>query len=107
MEAQWRRYGAILVKFWLHIDPGVQLARFESRANTPLKQWKITDEDWRNREKWPQYQAAVEEMLARTHTARAPWTVVEANNKEHARIKVLRTVIAAAEELLKEKKVKI
>ncbi|GHV35473.1 polyphosphate:AMP phosphotransferase [Synergistales bacterium] len=107
MEAQWRRYGAILVKFWMHIDQDEQLRRFESRKNDPERQWKITDEDWRNREKWPLYQDAVEEMLLRTNPPQAPWTVVEANNKEHARIKVLKTVIDAALSVFKARGVKI
>ena len=107
MEAQWKRYGVVLVKFWLHIDPDVQLARFNQRQNTPLKQWKITDEDWRNREKWPQYKDAVEEMLFRTSTTHAPWTIIEADNKEYARVKVLKSLIDAAEELFGERKIKI
>ncbi|GHV46190.1 polyphosphate:AMP phosphotransferase [Synergistales bacterium] len=107
MESQWRRYGAILVKFWLHIDPDEQLKRFENRKNDPERQWKITEEDWRNREKWPLYQEAVEEMLLRTSLPHATWTVVEANNKEHARIKVLKTVIDAALDVFKAKRIKI
>ncbi len=92
--------GAILCKFWLQIDPDTQLERFEARKDDPEKQWKITDEDWRNREKWPAYEQALNEMLQRTHTAFAPWTVVEANDKEYARIKVLRTVVDAMEKRL-------
>ena len=84
--------GVALVKFWLHIDSEEQLRRFEGRMNTPEKRWKITDEDWRNREKWDQYIEAVDEMLLRTSTAHAPWTVVEANNKPYARLKVVETV---------------
>ncbi|NLL37087.1 MAG: polyphosphate:AMP phosphotransferase [Fretibacterium sp.] len=101
MEAQWLRYGTIIVKFWLHIDQDEQLKRFKERQDSPQKSWKITDEDWRNREKWPQYQKALEEMLLRTSTLQAPWTVVEANSKEYARLKVLRTVIQAAETAFK------
>ena len=107
MESQWRRYGAVLVKFWIHIDQDEQLRRFESRKNDPERQWKITNEDWRNREKWPLYQEAVEEMLLRTNPPQAPWTVVEANNKEHARIKVLKTVIDAAQAAFKARGIKI
>jgi polyphosphate kinase 2 (PPK2 family) len=84
--------GVSLVKFWLHIDREEQLKRFEERQAVPWKQWKITEEDWRNREKWDQYEAAVDEMLFRTSTSYAPWTVVEANDKRYARIKALRTV---------------
>ena len=102
MEQQWVRFGAILVKFWLHIDKEIQLARFTDRQNTPYKKWKITDEDWRNREKWGPYKAAVDEMLARTSTACAPWTIVEANCKLHARVKALTTVIEAAEKRLSD-----
>ncbi len=100
MEEQWTRFGAILVKFWIHIDKECQLSRFTERKNNPDKQWKITDEDWRNREKWDLYKAAVDELLARTSTTHAPWTIVEADNKLYARIKTLETVIAAAERKL-------
>lgn len=100
MELHWCRFGARVLKFWLHIDREEQLRRFEDRQNTPEKTWKITEEDWRNREKWPQYEAAVEEMLWRTSTVHAPWTIVEANDKPFARIKVLRTVVEGAESLL-------
>lgn len=113
-EAQWRRaydeinsferqlyqWGAIVHKFWLHIDKEEQLKRFHERENTPEKQYKITDEDWRNREKWDAYEAAVDEMLQKTNTSFAPWTVVESNSKYFARIKVLKTVIRAIEERL-------
>lgn len=92
--------GAIVLKFWLQIDKDEQLARFTARQNTPEKQWKITDEDWRNREKWDSYEAAVDEMLEKTSTVNAPWTVVEANNKLYARLKVLETVIAAVKDRL-------
>ena len=92
--------GAILCKFWLQIDQATQLQRFEERQADPEKQWKITDEDWRNREKWPAYEQALNEVLQRTHTAFAPWTVVEANDKDFARIKVLKTVVDAIEKRL-------
>lgn len=101
-EAALAAHGTVLVKFWLHIDPQTQLTRFTDRETTPEKQWKITPDDWRNREKWPQYAAAVDEMLQKTNTAAAPWTVVEANNKQFARLKVLHTVIQAIEARLKE-----
>ncbi|MDR0648100.1 MAG: polyphosphate:AMP phosphotransferase [Synergistaceae bacterium] len=98
MEGQWFRYGAIIVKFWLQIDDAEQLARFEERGKTPEKNWKITDEDWRNREKWPRYEEAAEEMMLRTSTTFAPWTIVEANDKPYARCKVLKKAIEAAED---------
>jgi AMP-polyphosphate phosphotransferase len=90
--------GMVLVKLWLHISDAEQLERFERRAADPLKAWKLTDEDWRNREKRPQYEAAVEDMLAETSTDFAPWTLVEADSKRYARVKVIETVIAAAED---------
>ncbi|HLA85144.1 MAG TPA: polyphosphate:AMP phosphotransferase [Thermoguttaceae bacterium] len=99
-ERQWSDFGTVLVKFWLHIDQDEQLRRFEARQETPYKQWKITDEDWRNRKKWPQYKAAVVEMLERTSTTYAPWTVLEANCKLYARVKAIRTVVRAIEEAL-------
>jgi polyphosphate kinase 2 (PPK2 family) len=96
-EAQLARYGMILVKFWLHIDAEEQLRRFEERQQIDYKQWKITDEDWRNREKWSQYKIAVDDMIAKTSTGHAPWTIVESNSKYYSRIKTLRTVIDAIE----------
>lgn len=93
-------WGAIVIKFWLQIDSDEQLARFTDRQNTPEKQWKITDEDWRNRDKWPQYETAVNEMLWLTNTKHAPWVIVESNDKRYARLKVLRTVIEAIENRL-------
>lgn len=92
--AEW---GAIILKFWLHIDKDEQLARFTDRQNTPEKQYKITDEDWRNRDKWDDYEKAVDEMLLRTNTAYAPWIVVESNDKRYARIRTLKAIIAAIE----------
>jgi polyphosphate:AMP phosphotransferase len=84
--------GAVVVKFWLAISAEEQLARFKEREAEPHKRFKITEEDWRNREKWGAYERAVCDMIDRTGTERAPWTVVEANDKEFARIKVLRTI---------------
>src|SRR5689334_13335297 len=78
--------GTILVKFWLHVSPEEQLRRFESRRKDPYRAWKLTDEDWRNREKRPQYEAAVEEMLERTDHATARWYVVPADDKRYARV---------------------
>lgn len=100
IEEHMVNFGTVLVKFWLHIDKEEQLRRFEARQQAPHKQWKITEEDWRNREKWGQYKEAIDEMLFRTSTTYAPWTVVEANSKFYARIKALKTVIAAIEEKL-------
>jgi len=91
-EKQLTDSGIVLLKFWLHIDQDEQLRRFELRTNTPEKTWKITDEDWRNRDKWDQYLEAVDEMLFRTSTDYAPWTIVEAVDKPFARIKVIETV---------------
>lgn len=99
-ELELARHGTIVRKFWLQIDPGEQLARFEQRQSDPQKQWKITQEDWRNRDKWAQYESAVDEMLQRTHTSHAPWIVVEADNKRFARLKVLHTLIEAMEQAL-------
>ena len=101
MEAQLADAGAIVLKFWLHIDKAEQKKRFEERMENPNKQWKITDEDWRNREKWDEYTKAVDEMILRTSTTYAPWIVVEGNDKLYARIKVLRTVVEAIEKRLK------
>ena len=103
MEEQWTDHGMVVLKFWLQIDQEEELRRFNDRQNTPNKQWKITDEDWRNRSKWEQYEEAVNEMLVRTNKPNAPWTVVEGNNKMYARIKVLKTVCEAFEKRLKEK----
>jgi polyphosphate kinase 2 (PPK2 family) len=84
----------------LHIDKDEQLRRFEEREKTPEKKWKITSEDWRNREKWDAYKSAVDEMLFRTSTRKSPWTVVAANSKEYARLTVLRTVAESMEKAL-------
>lgn len=101
MEAQLADAGAIVLKFWLHIDKDEQKKRFEERIEDPNKQWKITDEDWRNREKWDEYVKAVDEMILRTSTTYAPWIIVEGNDKLYARIKVLQTVVEAIEKRLK------
>jgi polyphosphate kinase 2 (PPK2 family) len=100
MEAQLVRHGTVLFKFWMHIDAGEQLRRFRSRESDPLKKWKLTDEDWRNRGKWDAYTEAVEDMLAETDLPHAPWTVVEANCKRYARVKVLRTFCEGLERKL-------
>jgi len=110
-ESDWRRaYGEInrfedyliqsgyvVIKFWLQIDQDEQLRRFEDRRNSEWKKWKLTDEDWRNREKFPLYNEAVEEMIRRTSTPESPWIILEANDKRHARIKALNEVIRRIE----------
>ena len=101
-ESELAAHGVVLCKFWLQIDPDTQLVRFNDREASVDKQWKITDEDWRNRSKWPQYETAVNDMLQKTNTAYAPWAVIEANNKQYARLKVLHTVIQAIEARLAE-----
>ena len=93
-------WGAVLLKFWIEIDRDEQMRRFEARENTPEKQWKIVDEDWRNRDKYPQYREAVEDMFRLTSTVQAPWHLIEGNDKEYARIKALRIINAALEERL-------
>ena len=93
-------WGAVIVKFWVQIDKETQLARFTYRQNTPEKQWKITDEDWRNREKWSLYEDAVNEMIQKTSTEFAPWHILESNDKHYARIKAIRTVIEEIEKKL-------
>lgn len=90
--------GAILIKFWLHISSKEQLKRFEAREREPLKRWKLTDEDWRNRKKRKAYKRAIEDMVERTSTAWAPWSLVQAESKRFARVKVVETVNAAIEE---------
>ena len=98
MEKDLAEAGAIVIKFWMQIDKDEQERRFKARQEDKEKQWKITEEDWRNREKWEQYEEAVNEMLIRTSTEYAPWVVVEGNNKYYARIKVLEAVVGAIEE---------
>ena len=101
MEEHLVNFGTVVVKFWLHIDSNEQLRRFNERTRTPSKQWKITPEDWRNRKKWDDYKKAVDEMIYRTSTPLAPWTIVESNCKLYGRVKVLDTVIEAIERRLK------
>ena len=100
MEEQFAEAGSVMVKFWLHIDKEEQLKRFQERESIGYKNWKITPEDYRNREKWEDYETAVNEMILRTSTAHAPWEIIEANSKHYARVKVLKTVIEAIEEKL-------
>jgi polyphosphate:AMP phosphotransferase len=99
-EEQLARNGAIVAKFWLQISKEEQYRRFKEREKTRFKQFKITPEDWRNREKWDGYQVAASDMIERTSTARAPWTLVESNDKYHARVKVLETIVRAIERAL-------
>ena len=101
MEEHLANDGAVLLKFWLHIDADEQLKRFKAREADPNKQWKITAEDWRNRDKRDLYEQAIQEMFFRTSTRLAPWTVVESNCKYYARLKTLETVIQALEKRLK------
>ncbi len=84
--------GMVLIKFWMHVSDEEQLKRFEARRGDPLKSWKLTDEDWRNREKRKQYAMAIEDMLERTSTDVAPWHLVEGDSKRWARVKVVETV---------------
>jgi AMP-polyphosphate phosphotransferase len=116
-EEQWRRAydeisdfesslaaeGMILVKFWMHLSAEEQLRRFRAREGDPLKQWKLTDEDWRNREKWDEYTAAVEDMLDHTSSPAAPWVVVEAEDKRWARVRVLEATVEHIERGLRER----
>ncbi|OGU01646.1 MAG: phosphate--AMP phosphotransferase [Gemmatimonadetes bacterium GWC2_71_10] len=110
-ETEWRRayqeineferslanFGTVILKFWLHISKEEQLRRFEERKATDYKRYKITDEDWRNREKWDVYREAVVDMITNTSTTYAPWTIVEANDKNWARVRTLRTIVEAIE----------
>ena len=105
-EQQMADAGAIIFKFWLHISREEQLARFEDRKRTDYKLWKLTKEDWRNREKWDEYEVAVGEMLRRTSTRTAPWTIVEANSKRYARVKTLETVVEKLSHCLEKKEKK-
>ncbi|MCW7492373.1 UDP-galactose-lipid carrier transferase [Leptospira sp. 2 VSF19] len=99
-EEQLISFGTIVIKFWLHIDSNEQLLRFESRKNDPLKRWKLTEEDWRNREKWPLYEEAANQMFQKTDSPKAPWFLIPANDKYFARTKVLETVVAKLQEEL-------
>ena len=91
------RWGAVLLKFWVDISQDEQLVRFKARQADPTKQWKITDEDWRNRDKYPQYKSAVEDMFRLTSTPFAPWTILESDDKRFARVKALETINDALE----------
>lgn len=92
--------GMVLVKFWLHVSDAEQLKRFKARESNPLKAWKLTEEDWRNRSKRADYEAAIDEMVRRTSTDHAPWDLVEADSKRYARVKVVETVCERVEAAL-------
>lgn len=100
-EKELSDWGTVIIKFWVQIDKDTQLQRFTDRQNNPEKQWKITDEDWRNREKWDDYEKAVNEMLQKTSTAYAPWHILESVDKKYARIKALKIVIKELEKAVK------
>jgi polyphosphate kinase 2 (PPK2 family) len=102
-EEQLTSFGCVLVKFWLHISPDEQLKRFTERQNNPFKQYKLTEEDWRNRQKWNYYEVAVNQMIQRTSTPAAPWTLIAADNKYYARVKVIQTVTQAIRNQLKRR----
>jgi polyphosphate kinase 2 (PPK2 family) len=99
-EAHQASFGMVICKFWLQISKEEQLRRFRDRERDPFRSYKLTPEDWRNRARWGEYTAAVEEMVDRTSTPRAPWTVVEADDKFHARVKILETLKDALEDAL-------
>jgi polyphosphate kinase 2 (PPK2 family) len=99
-ERQLTDDGMVLVKFWIHISKKEQLERFKKREADPWKNWKLTEEDWRNREKWDKYIEALEDMFAKTDTEYAPWTIIEGNWKWWARVKALKTVVNRIEAVL-------
>ncbi len=103
-EKQLVDHGIVVCKFWVHIDQDEQARRFEERAKIPYKSWKLTDEDWRNRERWDDYVLSVHDMVERTSTQIAPWTIVPGNDKKFARIKVIETVCDNIEAALKKKR---
>jgi len=102
-ERMLAREGTIIVKYWMHISAEEQLRRFERRAKNPLKRWKLTDDDWRNRERRADYEAAVDDMLARTDHELGRWQLVEAESKSYARVKVIETAIAQIERGMRER----
>jgi polyphosphate kinase 2 (PPK2 family) len=101
-EEQLVTHGSLLVKFWIHVSKDEQLKRFRDRNRTHYKKWKITKEDWRNRARWMAYTIAVNDMVARTSTQIAPWTLVEGNDKNFARVKVLKTLADRLEARLRK-----
>lgn len=102
MEKQLINSKTLVLKFWLHIDSDEQLRRFNSRQENPLKQWKITEEDWRNREKWDLYKVAIDDMLYNSNTEHAPWHIIESNCKKWARIKTMKIIIQKTEDFIKK-----
>lgn len=103
-ESHWANFGMLVIKFFIHITPEIQLERFQDRQNDPKKQYKITEEDWRNREKWDQYYVAINEMIEKTDTENAPWIIIPGNSKYYARIKVLESFVEQAKKVLERKK---
>ncbi|MBE6514030.1 MAG: hypothetical protein E7Z69_02865 [Thermoplasmata archaeon] len=92
--------GGIVIKFWMEISPDEQLSRFKARQEDPLKQWKITDEDWRNREKWDAYETYIDKMISSTNIPEAPWVIVESEDKQYGRLKVMKTIVETLEKNL-------
>jgi polyphosphate:AMP phosphotransferase len=103
-EEQLTDHGIVLLKYWMHITNDEQLERFKAREQVPHKRWKLTEEDWRNREKWEEYEYAAHDMVEHTSTHAAPWVLVEANDKPYARIKVLKTFCNSLEQALEARK---
>ncbi len=103
-EQQLNRHGIVLLKFWIHVTKDEQLKRFRERESTPHKQWKLTEEDWRNREKWDDYEVAANDLVEHTSTSAAPWIIVEGNDKSYARIKVISSLCDRLEGALKNGK---
>ena len=101
-EATLNKWGAVIIKFWLHIDKEEQLKRFNEREDTFSKKYKITGEDWRNRDKWDEYESSVDEMIKYTSTDFAPWNIIEAKSKKFARIKTMEIFIDKLERILKK-----
>ena len=102
MEAQQAAYGMVICKFWLHLSKEEQLRRFRDRERDPFRSYKLTPEDWRNRARWAEYSEAVDEMIDRTDAPHAPWTIVEADDKYHARVKIVETLADAIQDRLDE-----
>lgn len=101
-EQQLVEHGSIVLKFWIHISKDEQVARFKSREQEPHKQHKITEDDWRNREKWHDYEVAVDQMVSHTSTRHSPWTLVSGNSKPYARVQILKTFCEAMNEALED-----
>lgn len=99
-EEQLTEHGIVLLKYWIHITKDEQLARFKAREETPHKRWKLTDDDWRNRERWAEYERAVNDIVEHTSGRNAPWILVEGNSKRYARIKAIKTLCEALERTL-------